>query len=470
MEQGLYRQVADAVASGQPEKARQVVETILDKAQQEGRGSPAVLDALRQRLFATVVDFEGNAKVFATDASKAAYQSFFERIDSDEIADLDVLKAEMRQSYLSPEQQSSLLDYYGQTKGVAVGASSVYFRENQKAITSRIIGSMAELDQGVISTDVTGRQTISSEAQSKASALEAEWREGALAEVGKFLRGDLRDPTSKMTYAELRARSGQQAANSAISGVLDSYYDRRVEEYGKVLRGTKAARDAGADLSTTEGINTFVSERSEPVRTERNALATRIEGGTEDPKLIDKDLQKLAESERMDMVRLAGSLGMDMNSATPNAIADRLGAMFVMTAGGNRVTTREWGLFGGTDVVNTRATVLTSYGDVKRSLRVGLTAREVIHNRTWEGIPVFGVVLPKESREQYAFSVPMFMDEAELRTPDKVNQVMDALGLPDATREAFVRRQATLIRIRNAVRTPYLGSPGEVRWSSKGTN
>jgi hypothetical protein len=80
-------------------------------------------------------------------------------------------------------------------------------------------------------------------------------------------------------------------------------------------------------------------------------------------------------------------------------------------------------------------------------MTAGLSAQEVIANQTSDGVPVFGVVLPnKEAAVDYAFTVPMFKNELELMSPLTTNKVMDALGLSAQVREAFVARQAELIR------------------------
>jgi pyrroline-5-carboxylate reductase len=107
------------------------------------------------------------------------------------------------------------------------------------------------------------------------------------------------------------------------------------------------------------------------------------------------------------------------------------------------------GFFYNTNREYTPDLVLQQYGRVKRSIAAGLSAQEVIANQTSDGVPVFGVVLPnKEAAVDYAFTVPMFKNELELTSPLTTNKVMDALGLPAQIREAFVARQAELVRYR----------------------
>jgi hypothetical protein len=107
-----------------------------------------------------------------------------------------------------------------------------------------------------------------------------------------------------------------------------------------------------------------------------------------------------------------------------------------------------------TSVKFTPDAVLQRYGKVKRSAAVGLNPDEVIMNETSEGLPVFGVVLPrKQDAVEYAFSVPMFVHQWQITDPAMTAEVMDALGLPAdrRIREAFIARQATLLRIRQTM-------------------
>jgi hypothetical protein len=77
---------------------------------------------------------------------------------------------------------------------------------------------------------------------------------------------------------------------------------------------------------------------------------------------------------------------------------------------------------------------------------------EVTFNQTHEGLPVFGVVLPKkEDAVEFAFSIPMFTYEEQLRDPEITNELMDALNLPQNVRESFIARQATLLRVRKSL-------------------
>jgi hypothetical protein len=96
--------------------------------------------------------------------------------------------------------------------------------------------------------------------------------------------------------------------------------------------------------------------------------------------------------------------------------------------------------------------VLQRYGRMKRSVAVGLDPYEVTFNQTHEGLPVFGVVLPKkEDAVEFAFSIPMFTYEEQLRDPEVANDLMDALNLPTNVRESFIARQATLLRVRKSL-------------------
>ena len=291
----------------------------------------------------------------------------------------------------------------------------------------------------------------------EANDLETEWRAGANERVKAFVRGDVLDATSGMTYRDLKASSGVEVANRAVVGILDGYYDGKVKEQNQAMRGMKAATDSGVTLGKAKAVDpreAFIEEVAVNQKiTVTDAFAAAAAAGS-DLGQRDEAFMQVVQGEIDSLSDIAYGLGMRVS---PKKNLEKLGDMWRAAkaegkVGVNRVifgpftSTREY----------TPDLVLQQYGRVKRSVAVGLTAQEVIANETADGVPVFGVVLPnKEAAVDYAFAVPMFRNEDELRNPELTNKVMDSLGLTETLRAPFVARQAELVRYRRAMSIPY---------------
>ena len=305
--------------------------------------------------------------------------------------------------------------------------------------------------------NASGQPILPPSKMDEANDLETEWRAGANERVQAFVHGDVLDATSGMTYRDLKASSGVEVANRAVVGILDGYYDGKVKEQNQAMRGMKAATDSGVTLGKAKAVDpreAFIEEVAVNQKiTVTDAFAAAAAAGS-DLGQRDEAFMQVVQGEIDSLSDIAHGLGMRVS---PKKNLEKLGDMWRAAkaegkVGVNRVifgpftSTREY----------TPDLVLQQYGRVKRSVAVGLTAQEVIANETADGVPVFGVVLPnKEAAVDYAFAVPMFRNEDELRNPELTNKVMDSLGLTETLRAPFVARQAELVRYRRAMSIPY---------------
>jgi hypothetical protein len=80
----------------------------------------------------------------------------------------------------------------------------------------------------------------------------------------------------------------------------------------------------------------------------------------------------------------------------------------------------------------------------------GLTLDHIITDRDQDGLPVFGLTLPKTREEKIkaAFSIPMIQSLDELRDVGKVSAVLRALDLTDTEIPNFIRAQEILHSVR----------------------
>ena len=452
---GWNEKVSAAIMSGNAEQAQQITEKLLDEYVTKNPDmKPDVRDGLRSAIQLKLSPLFAAVGVQRNAASDAETRDIIDAIDEGSIPDRGLLRDRMTKL---PIQNQMMIDRHWQENvGVVRGATAAYVQQNGKGITARILQSYVDADMAT-GRNASGQPILPPSKLDEANDLETEWRSGANERVKAFVRGDVLDATSGMTYRDLKASSGVEVANRAVVGILDGYYDGKVKEQNQAMRGMKAATDSGVTLGKAKAVDpreAFIEEVAVNQKiTVTDAFAAAAAAGS-DLGRRDEAFMQVVQGEIDSLSDIAYGLGMRVS---PKKNLEKLGDMWRAAkaegkVGVNRVifgpftSTREY----------TPDLVLQQYGRVKRSVAVGLTAQEVIANETADGVPVFGVVLPnKEAAVDYAFAVPMFRNEDELRNPELTNKVMDSLGLTETLRAPFVARQAELVRYRRAMSIPY---------------
>ena len=452
---GWNEKVSAAIMSGNAEQAQQITEKLLDEYVTKNPDmKPDVRDGLRSAIQLKLSPLFAAVGVQRNAASDAETRDIIDAIDEGSIPDRGLLRDRMTKL---PIQNQMMIDRHWQENiGVVRGATTAYVQQNGKGITARILQSYVDADMAT-GRNASGQPILPPSKMDEANDLETEWRAGANERVKAFVRGDVLDATSGMTYRDLKASSGVEVANRAVVGILDGYYDGKVKEQNQAMRGMKAATDSGVTLGKAKAVDpreAFIEEVAVNQKiTVTDAFAAAAAAGS-DLGQRDEAFMQVVQGEIDSLSDIAHGLGMRVS---PKKNLEKLGDMWRAAkaegkVGVNRVifgpftSTREY----------TPDLVLQQYGRVKRSVAVGLTAQEVIANETADGVPVFGVVLPnKEAAVDYAFAVPMFRNEDELRNPELTNKVMDSLGLTETLRAPFVARQAELVRYRRAMSIPY---------------
>ena len=452
---GWNEKVSAAIMSGNAEQAQQITEKLLDEYVTKNPDmKPDVRDGLRSAIQLKLSPLFAAVGVQRNAASDAETRDIIDAIDEGSIPDRGLLRDRMTKL---PIQNQMMIDRHWQENiGVVRGATTAYVQQNGKGITARILQSYVDADMAT-GRNASGQPILPPSKMDEANDLETEWRAGANERVKAFVRGDVLDATSGMTYRDLKASSGVEVANRAVVGILDGYYDGKVKEQNQAMRGMKAATDSGVTLGKAKAVDpreAFIEEVAVNQKiTVTDAFAAAAAAGS-DLGRRDEAFMQVVQGEIDSLSDIAYGLGMRVS---PKKNLEKLGDMWRAAkaegkVGVNRVifgpftSTREY----------TPDLVLQQYGRVKRSVAVGLTAQEVIANETADGVPVFGVVLPnKEAAVDYAFAVPMFRNEDELRNPELTNKVMDSLGLTETLRAPFVARQAELVRYRRAMSIPY---------------
>ena len=452
---GWNEKVSAAIMSGNAEQAQQITEKLLDEYVTKNPDmKPDVRDGLRSAIQLKLSPLFAAVGVQRNAASDAETRDIIDAIDEGSIPDRGLLRDRMTKL---PIQNQMMIDRHWQENiGVVRGATTAYVQQNGKGITARILQSYVDADMAT-GRNASGQPILPPSKLDEANDLETEWRAGANERVKAFVRGDVLDATSGMTYRDLKASSGVEVANRAVVGILDGYYDGKVKEQNQAMRGMKAATDSGVTLGKAKAVDpreAFIEEVAVNQKiTVTDAFAAAAAAGS-DLGQRDEAFMQVVQGEIDSLSDIAHGLGMRVS---PKKNLEKLGDMWRAAkaegkVGVNRVifgpftSTREY----------TPDLVLQQYGRVKRSVAVGLTAQEVIANETADGVPVFGVVLPnKEAAVDYAFAVPMFRNEDELRNPELTNKVMDSLGLTETLRAPFVARQAELVRYRRAMSIPY---------------
>ncbi len=452
---GWNEKVSAAIMAGNAEQAQQITEKLLDEYVTKNPDmKPDVRDGLRSAIQLKLSPLFAAVGVQRNAASDAETRDIMDAIDDGSIPDRGLLRDRMTKL---PIQSQMMLDRHWQENiGVVRGATTAYVQQNGKGITAKILQSYVDADMAT-GRNASGQPMLPPSKMDEANDLETEWRAGANERVKAFVRGDVLDATSGMTYRDLKAASGVEVANRAVVGILDGYYDDRVKEQNQAMRGMKAATDSGVTLGKAKVVDpreAFIEEVAVNQKmTVTDAFAAAAAAGS-DLGRRDQAFLQVVQGEVDALSDIANGLGMRVN---PKKNLQTLGDMWRVAktegkVGVNRVifgpftSTREY----------TPDLVLQQYGRIKRSVAIGLSAQEVIANETADGVPVFGVVLPnKEAAVDYAFAVPMFRSEDELRNPELTNKVMDSLGLTEALRAPFVARQAELVRYRRAMSIPY---------------
>jgi hypothetical protein len=457
---GWNEKVSAAIMAGNAEQAQQITEKLLDEYVTKNPDmKPDVRDGLRSAIQLKLSPLFAAVGVQRNAASDAETRDIMDAIDDGSIPDRGLLRDRMTKL---PIQSQMMLDRHWQENiGVVRGATTAYVQQNGKGITAKILQSYVDADMAT-GRNASGQPMLPPSKMDEANDLETEWRAGANERVKAFVRGDVLDATSGMTYRDLKAASGVEVANRAVVGILDGYYDGKVKEQNQAMRGYKAATDSGVTLGKAKAVDPREAFIDEVAVTQRTTVtdafaAANAAGG--DLGQRDKAFANAINSEVEQVAEIAYDLNLGQ-FVRPTKTLQILGDMWrVAQKEGKVAMGRRYGLWSPTQREYTPDLVLQQYGRVKRSMIVGLTAQEVITNQTADGVPVFGVVLPnKESAVEYAFAVPMFRDAAELTNPELTNKVMDSLGLTESLRAPFVARQAELVRYRRemSILKPYL--------------
>jgi hypothetical protein len=444
---GWNEKVSAAIMAGNAEQAQQITEKLLDEYVTKNPDmKPDVRDGLRSAIQLKLSPLFAAVGVQRNAASDAETRDIMDAIDDGSIPDRGLLRDRMTKL---PIQSQMMLDRHWQENiGVVRGATTAYVQQNGKGITAKILQSYVDADMAT-GRNASGQPMLPPSKMDEANDLETEWRAGANERVKAFVRGDVLDATSGMTYRDLKAASGVEVANRAVVGILDGYYDGRVKEQNQAMRGVKSATEAGIVVGKPKVIEprqAFIEEVAmEQKMSVTNAFAVAKGAGISIEAQSEGFVTSLqSEIAQINQVALDMNLGAVYNT---DKLLQRLGDMWSTAQKEGKVGVVRRGVLFNTNREYTPDLVLQQYGRVKRSMTAGLSAQEVIANQTSDGVPVFGVVLPnKEAAVDYAFTVPMFKNELELMSPLTTNKVMDALGLSAQVREAFVARQAELIR------------------------
>lgn len=466
---GFNEKAADQVLNGNLQGAQDALSNAWDKYVTDNPGmDPAVRDSVRRKLQLDLDSLYGATVRQRSAFNDASFERGFSSIDDGTIKDMSQLRDYADFNRLTVQQQVQLRTYFNENVGVVRSSADAYSISKGKEIISRILQSRAS--SGLLPLGPSGQPVITPTAQDEAQTMEMDLRSGALEHVQQYVRGQVKDPTGK-TYKEIKDGSGLDAANRSIIGVLDSWYDARIKEYNSKNEAMKAAVEAGMNVSTASMEAAFVEDIASVQKSANNDLAMKLESENLTIDERDAAINAGMAQEIADTKKIGYEVGFGYgNLYNPALLAERLGTMWSVAERSGTVGVRKLGYLWNSDVSYTPDVILRNYGKVKRSAAVGLTPEEVINNVTEDGIPVFGVVLPhRKDAVNYAFSVPMFRSEDELRDPAKVNAVLDALSIPDNVKQQFVARQVTLVRIGGSVRKQFDRTASESKIGGDGT-
>jgi hypothetical protein len=258
------------------------------------------------------------------------------------------------------------------------------------------------------------------------------------------------DPTSGLTYQKLKERDGVALANRSIINVLDRFYDEKVKALDVQYKAEKAANDAGVPNASADPMMMFATDRAAAQHSAVVTAATALEKASasvddRNTVMVNSlgDYVKEMKGLMYDVgIGYGGAFDVDaylVRLGEMNRIADRYGVSEVKKLHWWRPDSA---------VSYTREGIKQMYGYAKRSVGAGLSPSEIVNDQTAEGLPVFNCVLPRrEDAVDFAFTVPMFQTPAQIRDPEAVNDVINALGIPANLRAKFILRQKTLLEM-----------------------
>jgi hypothetical protein len=459
---GLADEVSAQILAGNDDQAQVILEKKLDEWRTKNPDlDPTIANMVR---FEVQKDLSGMTASVGTQRNAMNARMFeqgFDLVDEGILSSADSLRGWMQDRGLTIDQQMNLKRYFDANVGVVRTAASSYASQKGKEIQQRILTGMASGGMLPVNPQ-TMQPMIGPEQLDQAQTLEESWRDGAFKEVQRFVRGEAKDPASGMTYEQIKRESGTEAANRSISGVLDSYYDSRIKSYNEVQRANKAAADAGVKVGKAEPTPTqaFTQDQALLVKGSVDTLAQSFESVPMNVEQQEEAVKVGLDQEITDIYEIGRNFGVVPQTFSGRATVDerllakRLSEQFKVASTQGVAKAVRMGFLINDSIEFTPDSVLQQYGRVRRSLLSGLSPKEILANETYEGLPVFGTVLPARGQAlEFSFSVPCFRNRSEMASADTVNKVMDALGLPQdrGLREAWVARQATLIRLSETV-------------------
>ena len=450
-------EITGQIMIGNETAAQEITNKKIDEWATQSKADTTVANMVRSEMQGELSRLYSAVGTQRNAVNSRNFETAFGLIDDGTITTSAALGEWMDDRRLTVEQQLGLRRYFSENVGVVRTAAGSYASLKGKEIQQRILTGMAS--SGMLPVNPANMQPmIGPDQLDKAQALEESWREGANKRVQMFVRGETKDPASNLTYAQIKQESGVEAANRSINGILDSYYDERIKEYNEVQRANKAASDAGVrvDRSEQPAATSFVQDQAAATAAAVNQVVQSFDAAPLNVEQQAEVIKASLETEIGELYGIARDFGMApptiRGRATVNyqSVAERLGQMIEVANTQGIAKTRRMGFLISDDMEFTKDSLLQQYGKVKRSPLSGLSPEEILSNQTYEGLPVFGVVIPNRGQAvEFAFSVPMFRTRSQMTDPTTVNKVMDALGLPQdrALREAWIARQSSLLRL-----------------------
>ena len=450
-------EITGQIMIGNETAAQEITNRKIDEWATQSKAGTTVANMVRSEMQGELSRLYSAVGTQRNAVNSRNFETAFGLIDDGTITTSAALGEWMDDRRLTVEQQLGLRRYFSENVGVVRTAAGSYASLKGKEIQQRILTGMAS--SGMLPVNPANMQPmIGPDQLDKAQALEESWREGANKRVQMFVRGETKDPASNLTYAQIKQESGVEAANRSINGILDSYYDERIKEYNEVQRANKAASDAGVRVGRSEqpAATSFIQDQAATTAAAVNQVVQSFDAAPLNVEQQAEVIKASLETEIGELYGIARDFGMApptiRGRATVNyqSVAERLGQMIEVANTQGIAKTRRMGFLISDDMEFTKDSLLQQYGKVKRSPLSGLSPEEILSNQTYEGLPVFGVVIPNRGQAvEFAFSVPMFRTRSQMTDPTTVNKVMDALGLPQdrALREAWIARQSSLLRL-----------------------
>lgn len=450
-------EITGQIMIGNETAAQEITNKKIDEWATQSKADTTVANMVRSEMQGELSRLYSAVGTQRNAVNSRNFETAFGLIDDGTITTSAALGEWMDDRRLTVEQQLGLRRYFSENVGVVRTAAGSYASLKGKEIQQRILTGMAS--SGMLPVNPANMQPmIGPDELDKAQSLEESWRDGANKRVQMFVRGETKDPASGLTYAQIKQESGVEAANRSINGILDSYYDERIKDYNEVQRANKAASDAGVRVGRSEqpAATSFIQDQAAATAAAVNQVVQSFDAAPLNVEQQAEVIKASLETEIGELYGIARDFGMApptiWGRATVNyqSVAERLGQMIEVANTQGIAKTRRMGFLISDDMEFTKDSLLQQYGKVKRSPLSGLSPEEILSNQTYEGLPVFGVVIPNRGQAvEFAFSVPMFRTRSQMTDPTTVNKVMDALGLPQdrALREAWIARQSSLLRL-----------------------